>query len=145
MVSFKKAFLIGAILSLFGSTQAQEKCQICLHGSSDGLCFMAQVGTKEDQAPFVGNGQEGPVTLSSFTGADGGWCNDCVLTAYSSNNFGGRSQVLDFGEDFQFSLNFCAKSYRLECTKVRYDPPGYGDEEEEEEEEEEWQEGDEVY
>jgi len=145
MASFiKKSLLVGALLSLFGSTQAQESCQICLDGNKGRNCFMAQVETKEDQAPFTGYDDGVPNSLTSFTGADGGFCQDCVLTAYSSKNFGGRSKVLDFGENYQFSLNFCAKSYRLECTRVRYDPPGNGGEEEEEEEEEGWQ-GDELY
>jgi len=129
MVSFKKSLIIGAVLCLFGLSQAQEKCQICLHGTpaapggTSGLCFMAKVGTVEEQAPFQGYDEGMENAISSFNAADGGWCQDCVLTAYSSRDFGGRSQVLDFGENYEFGVDFCAKSYRLVCTKVRYDPP----------------------
>jgi len=92
---------------------------------------MPQVGETSQQAPFLGNTVDGEVTLTSFTSADGGFCSDCVLTAYSKNSFHGRSQVLDFGENFEFSLDFCAKSYILDCTKIAYNSPDNEEEQEE--------------
>jgi len=85
---------------------------------------MAQVGETSQQAPFTGNTETGQVTLTSFTGADGGFCSDCKLTAYSKKAYGGRMQVLDFAENYQFSLDFCAKSYILDCTRTEYDTAG---------------------
>ncbi len=144
MVSFiKKFLLIGALFGLLSISQAQESCQICLEGTPtvpggrDGICFMARVGTEMEQAPFAGSDDGFPATLSSFTYTSGGFCQDCIMTAYSSNNFGGFSTVLDFSQNFEFNLNFCAKSFKLACTRVNYPPPG---EEEEEEEEEQGQE-----
>lgn len=85
-----------------------------------------------EQAPFAGSYDGIPTSLSSFTYASGGFCQDCIMTAYASNNLDGNFRVLDFSQDFEFNLNFCAKSYRLACTRVVYGPPG-GEEEEEEE------------
>ncbi len=138
----KKLYTITLLAAaIFGYSQAQESCQICLSGRSssgnnNNFCFMAQVGETSQQAPFVGNAVDGEVTLTSFTHADGGFCSDCVLTAYSKKGWNGRSQVLDFGENFEFSLDFCAKSYILDCTKTTYNPPDSEEEQEEEAQEE---------
>jgi len=69
--------------------------------------------------------------LSSFKAFEAYACDGCVLTGYSTTNFGGQSNSQTLYDVSQGTFSFCVKSFELDCSGY----PGIEEEEEQQEEE----------
>lgn len=138
MISTKIIIFLFGLIAL---SYAQPDCQLRFwKDQSSG--FVVYDGTN-NVAPFTGSGLN-PIdpdepgtpqnTISSATFAEVLFCDNCILTVYSTYSFGGRSEVYDDIESpYQMTFPFCIKSFIFDCETGGN--PGGGEEEEEQEEE----------
>jgi len=130
----KSLLLLCFCLALSSSIASAASIEVCefrffRHGPQGDYMYY----TGDNVAPFDGYSLGGPfqsdridVTYPSVGSVQGGFCELCTMTVYSTSTFSGRSAFYDFKEGFEFIFPFCVKSFDLDCR----DPPQEEEEEE---------------
>jgi len=111
-------FLLGLAALCYAQ---QHTCEIRIFKDQGSVSILYD-GTN-NVAPFTGWSELDPnepgaqqYTLSSSTVIQATFCDACTLTVYSTNSFGGRSEVYDDMESpYQIFFPFCIKSFILDC------------------------------
>jgi len=120
-MSSKIPFFAFLFLSFAALCSAQQVCQLRFFKSGSlGSIYYNWLDTV---APFTGWDTFEPnkpgaqqYTFSSLTGAEALFCDACTLTVYSTDSFGGRSEVYSHMESpYHIRFPFCVKSLSFVC------------------------------